>query len=48
MVTAKAAADEIKNRAIKGGMRLLYDDGIEKVRKGITTIEEVLRVTEEI
>jgi hypothetical protein len=24
----------------------LYDDGIKKVKKGLTTIEEVLRVTE--
>jgi type II secretory ATPase GspE/PulE/Tfp pilus assembly ATPase PilB-like protein len=27
-------------------MRTLYEDGIEKVRKGITTVEEVLRVTQ--
>jgi len=48
MVTAKASASEIKNKAVKSGMRLLYDDGIEKVKKGVTTIEEVLRVTEEV
>jgi len=48
MVTAKASATEIKNKAVKSGMRLLYEDGIEKVKKGVTTIEEVLRVTEEV
>lgn len=48
MVTAKASAVEIKNRAVKLGMRLLYEDGIDKVKKGVTTIEEVLRVTEEV
>jgi type II secretory ATPase GspE/PulE/Tfp pilus assembly ATPase PilB-like protein len=26
-------------------MRLLREDGWEKVRRGVTTIEEVLRVT---
>ena len=29
------------------GMRTMYDDGIRKVLAGITTIEEVLRVTRE-
>lgn len=48
LVAAKASAAEIKRRAINHGMRTLYDDGIEKVKKGITTAEEVLRVTVEI
>jgi type II secretory ATPase GspE/PulE/Tfp pilus assembly ATPase PilB-like protein len=30
----------------EGGNKNLYDDGIAKVKKGLTTIEEVLRVTE--
>ncbi len=48
MVTAKISANEIKNKAINLGMYTLYDDGIQKVKNGITTLEEVLRVTEEI
>jgi hypothetical protein len=28
------------------GLRTLFDDGIVKVKQGLTTIEEVLRVTE--
>lgn len=48
MVTAKISANEIKNKAINLGMYTLYDNGIQKVKNGITTLEEVLRVTEEI
>jgi type IV pilus assembly protein PilB len=48
MVTAKAAANEIKKKALSAGMRVLFDDGIEKIKQGTTTIEEVLRVTEEV
>lgn len=38
--------NEIKNRARQAGMTTLRQDGIQKVLSGITTIEEVLRVTE--
>ncbi|WP_163327737.1 type II secretion system ATPase GspE [Desulfurobacterium thermolithotrophum] len=38
-------ADVIKNLAVKKGMKTLRMDGAEKVKLGITTIEEVLRVT---
>jgi type IV pilus assembly protein PilB len=48
MVVAKSSSGEIKKKALSNGMTTLFDDGLEKVRKGITTIEEVLRVTEEI
>lgn len=47
MVTSKASSAEVKKKALSCGMRVLYEDGIEKVRKGITTAQEVLRVTEE-
>ncbi|MCX5713046.1 MAG: GspE/PulE family protein, partial [Candidatus Omnitrophica bacterium] len=48
MVTSKRSANEIKKKALEQGMRVLRDDGMEKVKSGITTAEEVLRVTEEI
>ena len=48
LVTAKASANEIKKKAVAQGMRVLFEDGIEKVRNGVTTVEEVLRVTEEL
>lgn len=37
----------LKEVAAKAGMRTLRDDGIEKVFEGITSIEEVVRVTRE-
>jgi type II secretory ATPase GspE/PulE/Tfp pilus assembly ATPase PilB-like protein len=46
MVLSRAASSTIAQRAIEQGMRTLRDDGWNKVRNGITTIEEVLRVTQ--
>jgi type II secretion system protein E len=46
LVLARASSREIKDKAVSLGMRTLYEDGIEKVKKGITTVEEVLRVTQ--
>jgi len=48
MVVAKASANEIRKKAVSLGMRILFDDGLEKIKNGVTTPEEVLRVTEEI
>jgi type II secretory ATPase GspE/PulE/Tfp pilus assembly ATPase PilB-like protein len=48
MIAARMPANEIKKKAISLGMRTLYEDGIEKIKNGITTIDEVLRVTEEL
>ncbi|MFC1497384.1 GspE/PulE family protein [Verrucomicrobiota bacterium] len=47
LVVGHSASNEIKQKAIEEGMCTLRDDGWEKVLSGITTIEEVLRVTEE-
>ena len=41
----RAAANEIKRAAIQAGMKSLRNSGIAKIKQGITTIEEVLRVT---
>jgi general secretion pathway protein E len=38
-------ASEIRHAALSHGMRLLREDGIEKIRTGVTTVEEVSRVT---
>lgn len=40
-------AHEIQQQAIKEGMQTMYEDGLGKVLQGITTLEEVLRVTAE-
>ena len=46
LIMRHATVKEIKDKAISLGMRTLRQDGIEKVRKGITTVDEVLRVTQ--
>jgi general secretion pathway protein E len=42
-----AGMGEIEEIARAAGMRTMYEDGIAKALAGLTTIEEVLRVTEE-
>jgi len=37
---------QIKNKAVENNMTTLYQDGIQKVLEGITTLEEVLRVSQ--
>lgn len=44
-ILRNGAADQIKKVALEEGMRPLIQDGWIKVLKGITTMEEVLRVT---
>jgi len=46
MITQRTDSQTIKNLAAAKGMRTLRADGFEKAREGITTIEEVLRVTQ--
>jgi type IV pilus assembly protein PilB len=43
-IRAGARDEEIRNLARSGGMRLMQEDALEKVKQGITTMEEVLRV----
>jgi len=45
LVVSRALSDEIRARAIAAGMITLREGGLNKVREGKTTIEEVLRVT---
>ncbi|MGQ9859184.1 MAG: type II secretion system ATPase GspE [Thermodesulfobacteriota bacterium] len=45
MQTSDAAT--LRRSAVERGMRTLRDDGVRKIRMGITTVEEVLRVTGE-
>ncbi len=45
LITQKSSADEIQKQALTEGMTTMLDDGLQKVAKGITTIEEVLRIT---
>ncbi|MDP3048756.1 MAG: type IV-A pilus assembly ATPase PilB [Thermodesulfovibrionales bacterium] len=45
LVLEGASAIELKKAAIRGGMKTLRMSGLTKVKEGVTTIEEVLRVT---
>ncbi|MBL7069454.1 MAG: Flp pilus assembly complex ATPase component TadA [Candidatus Omnitrophica bacterium] len=47
-ITRKSSAVTIRQAAVKGGMQTLRDAGLEKVISGITSVAEVLRVTEEV
>jgi len=44
LILRNAPADEIKQKAVAEGMVTLKMDGIQKAMKGMTTIEEVMRV----
>ena len=48
LVLKRVSADKIKDKAVSMGMRTLRDDGWVKIKSGLTTPSEVLRVTEEI
>ncbi|MCA9382463.1 Flp pilus assembly complex ATPase component TadA [Candidatus Dojkabacteria bacterium] len=47
MIIKEASADQIKMKAIEEGMSTILEDGIAKIRDGVTTIEEVIRVAKE-
>ncbi|AZR21638.1 type II secretion system protein GspE [Xanthomonas vasicola] len=46
-VMRRAGMGEIEQLARQAGMRTMYEDGLSKALRGETTIEEVLRVTED-
>jgi type IV pilus assembly protein PilB len=43
LIFANASAQEIRTVAINQGMKTLYTDGMRKVMRGVTTMEEVYR-----
>ncbi len=47
LIIRKASAKEIHDAAVKAGMITVSQDGFIKAKNGITTIEEVMRVTKE-
>lgn len=44
LIISKASTKEITAKAIKNGMRTMVEDGFVKAVKGLTSLEEVLRV----
>lgn len=47
MIVANSTSDQIQDQAVKEGMTTMQLDGLIKVILGMTTIEEILRVTKE-
>jgi type II secretory ATPase GspE/PulE/Tfp pilus assembly ATPase PilB-like protein len=47
MIMQHKSAQEIEGQAEKDGMVLMWEDGFIKAIKGITTVEEILRVSKE-
>jgi len=45
LAAAKAAREEIERAALTTGMRTIWDDGLAKVAAGLTSIEELARVS---
>ena len=45
MIVEKASSEAMQNFLISKGFKTMRDDGLDKVRKGVTTLEEVLRIT---
>jgi type II secretory ATPase GspE/PulE/Tfp pilus assembly ATPase PilB-like protein len=47
LIMEKKDANVLKEQARRNGMRTLREDGWLKVKEGITTVSEVVRVTQE-
>jgi len=45
MILEGASADELKKTAVRLGMKTLRASGLTKIKTGVTTIEEVLKIT---
>ena len=46
LIIEKAPAKDIREKAGEHGMRMMREDGVEKIYQGITTIEEVVKATQ--
>jgi type II secretory ATPase GspE/PulE/Tfp pilus assembly ATPase PilB-like protein len=44
MILERTSADDLREQARSEGMRTLREDGLEKIRRGVTSVSEVLRV----
>jgi len=47
LIMQRGTAGEIQNLAVSEGMRTMYQDGLNKCLQGITTLDEIMRVTQE-
>ena len=46
LILNKASAAQIKKKAQELGFKTLLNSGVEKVKQGLTTPEEILRIVE--
>jgi type II secretory ATPase GspE/PulE/Tfp pilus assembly ATPase PilB-like protein len=44
LAAREATAHEIEAEAVAGGMRSLWEDGVDKVVAGLTTVDELRRI----
>lgn len=47
LILREATVAEVRKKAIEDGMTPMFEDGLDKVERGVTTIEEILRVVKE-
>ena len=47
LIIAKSSVNLIKKKAREEGMKLMFEDGLDKIESGLTTLEEILRVAVE-
>jgi type II secretory ATPase GspE/PulE/Tfp pilus assembly ATPase PilB-like protein len=45
LVLDRAGLDELRATALAEGMQTIRDDGIDKVREGLTALSEIVRVS---
>jgi type IV pilus assembly protein PilB len=45
VVLRGASTEELRDQAVKEGMLTLRVDGLQKIKRGITTLEEVVKET---
>ena len=46
LIITKASSEKIRDAATRNGMKLMINDGIDKIIQGLTTIEEIVRVVD--
>ena len=47
LIMNHATSGEIQEKAVSEGMRTMYHDGLKKCLEGVTTLDEILRVTQD-
>ena len=48
LILQRLGSNRLHHAAVEAGMRTMFDDGMGKALDGVTTIEEVLRVTRDV